>query len=83
MTGFKTLNLDDEGVAVIVDETLLAELKQRPNLKSYSLSKATNSLLKLISQANTSILVLKNVIKSYELPLDEPLDTALHADSLN
>ncbi|KAI8385789.1 hypothetical protein BD560DRAFT_322148, partial [Blakeslea trispora] len=83
MTGSKTLNLDDEGVAVIVDETLLAELRQKSNLKKYSLSKATSSLLKLVSQADTSISVLRNVIKSYELPSDESFDTVLHADDRN
>lgn len=80
MTGLKTLNLNDEGVAMVIDETLLAELKQKTSLKAYNLSKATTSLLKLISQANTSISMLRNVIKSYELPSDEPFDTVLHAD---
>ncbi|EIE88823.1 hypothetical protein RO3G_13534 [Rhizopus delemar RA 99-880] len=80
MIGLKSLNLDDEGVTMVMDEPVLAELKQRTNLKAYSLTKATTSLLELITRNNMSISALRNAIKSNRLPSDEPFDNVLHAD---
>lgn len=80
MTGLKSLNLDDEGVTMVIDETLLAELKKKTMLKAYNLTKATASLLELISKNNMSISALRNILKGNQLPSDEPFDNVLHAD---
>ncbi|KAG1413653.1 hypothetical protein G6F58_007371 [Rhizopus delemar] len=80
MTGLKALNIGDECVAVVIDESALVELRQKTSLKPYSLSIATASLLELISKDNTSLLVLIDIIKSYQLPTNEPFDSVQHTD---
>ncbi|KAG1037809.1 hypothetical protein G6F43_012780 [Rhizopus delemar] len=76
MTGLKSLNLDDESITMVMDELVLAELKQKTNLKAYNLTKATASLSELISKNNMSISALRNAIKTNELPFDN----VLHVD---
>ncbi|KAG1141130.1 hypothetical protein G6F37_008515 [Rhizopus arrhizus] len=80
MTGLKALDIDDEGIAVVMDESVLAELRQKTSFKPYSLSIATASLLELISKDNTSLLVLRDIIKSYQLPTSELFDLLQHTD---